>query len=69
MAHIVSIQTKSESIDVNQEFRHYKYAIPEHTPIRLSNGMWLHTYRVTKYNDYDPYDIDVEQDAFYNEIY
>jgi hypothetical protein len=65
---IKTIQTKTATIDVNSLFRNYKYAIQEHAPIRLSNGMWLHTYRLTKYNDSDPHgDQDVERDAFYNE--
>jgi len=64
MKEIVSIQRKERNLDVNEEFRFYKYAIPEHAPIKLSNGMWLHTYRLTPY---DPdYDIDEEIESINN---
>lgn len=70
MSNIVSIQRSSADIDVNSEFRNYKYAIPEHEPIKLSNGMWLHTYKVTAYNDHAPAgDEDVEQESFEREMY
>ena len=48
---IVTIQNKSRIIDKNKEFRHYKHAILEHEPILLSNGMWLHIYKVTEYDN------------------
>lgn len=62
---IISIQMPIEVIDVNQVFRIYKYAVQEHLPIKLSNGMWLHTYRVTE-SEYDnPHgDSDYENDSF-----
>lgn len=67
---IISITRDTETINVSSEFRHYKYAIQEHAPIKLSNGKWLHTYRVTKYKSFDPYgDGDEEQDAFEREMY
>ena len=70
MAQIISIRRNSQSIDVDKDFANYKYAISEHEPIQLSNGEWLHTYCCTRYNDHDPHgDIDVEQDAFNNELY
>ena len=50
---IKSIQTNSEILDVNKVFKHYKYAIPEHEPIKLSNNLWLHTYRLTKHDIWD----------------
>lgn len=70
MSSIVNLQLKEQYIDVNKVFAQYKYAIPEHAPIRLSNNMWLHSYKVTKYNDYSPIgDEDIEQDTFDNELY
>lgn len=70
MSQVVNIQLKEQYIDVNKVFAQYKYAIAEHEPIRLSNGMYLHSYKVTKYNDHSPAgDIDAEQDAFDNELY
>ncbi len=48
---VKSFQFPFEKIDVNQVFRFYKYAIPEHSPIKLSNGSWLHTYRLTRYDE------------------
>lgn len=62
---IKTIITKTENIDVNKEFWFYKYAIPEHEPIKLSDGTWLHTYRLTRY-DFE--DSDVEQDAVNEEL-
>ena len=63
-----SYHSKEEYIEpetINSMFRGYKYAIPEHPPIKLSNGQWLHTYRLTKYNDNNVTgDEDVEQDAY-----
>jgi hypothetical protein len=70
MSQIISVQTNQRDIDVNKDFAHYKFAIPEHEPIRLSNGTWLHTYRVTKYNDLSPIgDDDVEQRFFDEEMF
>ena len=69
---IKTIQTNSPEIDVNVYFRDYKYAIQEHAPIKLSNGNWLHSYRVTKYqNDGMSLheDMDEEQDAFEREMF
>jgi len=65
---IIDFRTKSEEIDINM--LPYKYAIPERHPIKLSDGSWLHIYRVTNYNDQNPQgDEDVEQEAFENEMY
>lgn len=70
MSKIISIQTDSQDIDVETQFRNYKFASPEHEPIKLSNGKWLHSYKVTKYNDHDPHgDQDVEQESFEREIF
>lgn len=55
----------NEFIDVNGIFKQYKYARQEHYPIRLSNGMWLHTYRITEYDYEDTHgDSDYENDSF-----
>jgi hypothetical protein len=67
MKKIISLQLPTDEIDVNREFRYYKYAIPEHEPIELSNGMWLHTYRVTSYDDFDPHGDFNEELQAYNE--
>jgi hypothetical protein len=65
---IITIQRSSPDIDTEKEFRMYKYAIPECEPIKLSNGMYLHVYKVTQYNDQNPAgDEDEEQDAFERE--
>lgn len=70
MSKIITITRPSSEIDVNREFVNYKYAIPEHSPIRLSDGSYLHTYRVTRYNDFDPQgDQDVEDGFAEREIY
>ena len=70
MSQVISIQLKEQFIDVNKVFAQYKYAIAEHQPIRLSNGMYLHSYKVTRYNDHSPIgDIDVENESFENEMY
>ena len=66
---IISIQRPTQNIDMEKEFRGYKYAIPEHPSIKLSNGNWLHTYRVTKYGQGPHGDPDEEQDAFEREMY
>lgn len=69
---ITTIQTKEKDIDVNKVFRQYKYAIQEHPPIKLSNGNYLHTYKLTKYqNDGMSLheDMDEEQEAFEREMY
>ena len=64
---IISIQMPNECIDVNGIFKQYKYARQEHCPIKLSNGMWLHTYRITEYEYEDPHgDNDIEND-WYND--
>lgn len=69
-ARIVSFQRETASIDVNKEFTNYKYAKPEHTPIRLSNGKYLHTYKLTPYNDYSASgDEDIEAEAVERELY
>lgn len=49
-ATIKTYQTEEQHLDVNRWFADYKSAIPEHPPIQLSNGLWLHTYRLTPYN-------------------
>ena len=68
MAKIISFQWKFQDFDASK--MPYKYAIPEHEPIKLSNGLWLHSYRVTKYNDFEPAgDPDIEQESFNNEMY
>lgn len=67
---IQTVILPSDQIDVNNVFRNYKYAVPEMNPVKLSNGMWLHCYALTNFNDCDPAgDIDVEQDCFDNEMY
>jgi hypothetical protein len=68
MAKIISFQSITPEIDVNK--LPYKYAIPEHEPIKLSNGNYLLSFRVTKYFDNSPCgDEDVEQNCFDNELY
>jgi hypothetical protein len=68
MKKIINFQHKDEFFDVNK--LPYKYAIQEHLPLKLSNKMWLHSYRVTNYNDQSQTgDIDVEEDCFNNEMY
>ena len=70
MVKIISFQHKEQDIDVNDVLRQYKYAIPEHQPIWLSNGSWLHTYKVTDYSR-DSYvygDQDEEQECFEREV-
>jgi len=62
---IIQIQRPDKAIDINKEFAYYKYAIPECEPIKLSNGNYLHVYKVTKYSR-DSYiygDIDEEMDT------
>lgn len=55
----------NECIDVNRTFKHFKYAKQEHYPLMLSNGMWLHTYRVTEHDYEDPHDdSDYENDSY-----
>ena len=49
-------------------FRMYKYAIPEHAPIKLSNGKWLHSYKVTNYDEDMRGDLDEEQECFEREV-
>jgi hypothetical protein len=67
MSKIISFQWKTQEFDVNK--MPYKYAIPEHGPIQLSNRMWLHTYKVSMYNDQDPSgDIDIENEIFNQEL-
>jgi hypothetical protein len=62
---IISVQQPTDAIDVNNVFRVYKYARQEHLPIKLSNGMWLHTYRVTEHDYDNPHgDEDYENDCF-----
>jgi len=54
---IISIQQPNPVIDIENTFSIYKNAEPEHEPIKLSNGMYLHTYKVTEFNyeyDYEP---------------
>lgn len=69
MAKIISFQAK-EYFDVNT-LKTYKYAIPEHEPILLSNGLYLYSYRVTPYDEYDAAygDFDEECYAVEREIY
>ena len=68
---IKSVQLTERVIDVNDIFSEYKFAIPEHEPIKLSNGLWLHSYKVTPYNDdYMIYgDSGEEQDAMDREMH
>jgi hypothetical protein len=67
MSKIITFQWNSKDFDVNT--MPYKYAISEHPPIKLSDGTWLHSYKVTKYNDSEPAgDPDVEQEVFDNEM-
>jgi hypothetical protein len=66
MTKIITVQTSSKDVDVSAWS--YKYVIREHAPIKLSNGMYLHTFRATEYNNnYAGGDSDEEYDAFYNE--
>jgi len=68
MNKIISFQSITLAIDVNN--LPYKYAIPEHEPIKLSNGNYLLSFRVTPYFDNDPQgDSDVEQECFDNELF
>jgi len=68
MSKIISIQSITSEIDVNKF--PYKYAISEHEPIKLSNGNYLLSFRVTNYNDSEPSgDQDIEENCYYNEIY
>lgn len=66
---IISQQFDSEEINVEEVFRHYKFAIAEHPPIKLSTGKWLHSYRVSYYNDQVHGDPETEEEAFNYEIY
>ena len=68
MTKIITLQLELRQPDISG--MPYKYVVPEHEPIKLSNGLWLHTFRVTSYDDQDPSgDPDVEQEAFDNEMY
>jgi hypothetical protein len=68
MSKIITFQWKTEEFDVNK--MPYKYAIPEHQPIHLSNGMWLHTYKVSMFDDTNPSgDIEIENEIFNQEIH
>jgi hypothetical protein len=63
MTKIITIQLELRHPDVSR--MPYKYVIPEHEPIKLSSGLWLHILRVTDYNDSEPSgDPDIEQEAF-----
>lgn len=53
MKRIVTLQSPSKDFDVNR--LPYKYAIKEHEPILLSNGRYLHSYRVTPYSQESAY--------------
>ena len=67
MSKIITFQWRSEDYDVNK--MPYKYAIAEHQPIKLSNGTYLHSYRVTNYQDREPAgDMDIEQDCYDKEM-
>ena len=70
MKSIITLIRKTKKIDVNEEFKFYKYAIPEHEPIKLSTGEYLHIYRVAEYDKQDcqGIDFDVEEEAFYREM-
>lgn len=70
MSKIISFQVKNDD-QATKLLSQYKYAIPEHTPIELSNGLWLHTYKVTRYDDFGhpAGDQDSEQDAVDREMY
>lgn len=68
---IITIQRSTPDIDIKSEFSNYKYAVHEMQPVKLSNGLYLHVIRVTKYStdDYMYGDPDVEQETFNNELY
>lgn len=67
---IISIQRLTAEIDINKEFSNYRFALPEHPPIKLSNGKYLHTYRVTEYLDFEPAgDPDTEEEIRNIEIF
>lgn len=60
-----TLYTNSQEVDVSKQFGNFKYAVPEHEPIQLTNGMWLHTYRLTRYDDTSAGgDSDVEYDSW-----
>ncbi len=62
----------TQDIDVNRVFSNYKYAIPEFPAKKLSDGTWLHCYKVTKYDNDGMSlheDLDEEQEAFDREMY
>mgnify|MGYP001569855465 CR=1 FL=1 len=65
---IISVERPTQDLDVEKEFRMYKYAIPEHEPIKLSNNNYLHVYRVTKYSGGLHGDPDEEQAAYEREL-
>jgi len=66
---IITYMSKEKDIDVNDIFRNYKYAIPEMNPKKLSNGTWLHVYKVTNYSKDAHGDFDEESDAYDREMY
>ena len=59
-----------QDINLAKEFKHYKAAIRICPPKRLEDGGYLHTYRVTEYDDQDAQgvDLDEEQEAFNREL-
>ena len=68
MKRIITFQSSEEVPNLEKYFRHFKFAIPEHPPIKLSNNRFLHSYRVTSY-DTGPYgDEDEEQEVFDQEL-
>lgn len=73
MNKIISIEHKDNTLNVNEVFKSCKYAIPECEPIKLSNGNWMHIYKVTPYGretDENYNDIDeIEEDTFNRELY
>lgn len=66
---IIHIQTKTADFP-SRELRNVKRAIAEHEPIKLSNGTWLHSYKITQFEANDAYgDADEEQEAVNRELF
>jgi hypothetical protein len=65
---IITFQWKTETVDLEKDLWTYKYALQEHPPIKLSNGMWLHSYRVTPFSNDPGGDPDEEQESFEREL-
>jgi len=72
MSNIISFHSPKNHIDKSStEYAQYKFMIPEHKPIKLSNGSYLHTFKVTEYNQEDKIygDSDEEQECVDREMY